>query len=156
MMNYLCDRISASEPVTMIGLQEAHDIRNQVFIEEQGIPADLDVDGKDRISEHVLIRESDGGLAIGTGRLTPISNTEGILARIAVLPAHRGKGLGRLIIGELESYAIELGITTLSLSPHAHLETFYQTLGYKVIPGKHETVGTYLLINMQKTFPTQL
>lgn len=155
-MSYLFERISAATPSSMTRLAEAYDIRNQIFIEEQGIPADLDHDGKDEISEHVLVREAKDGIAIGTGRMTPTSDSVGVLARIAVLPAHRGKGLGRQIIKQLESYAIDLNISTLALSPHEHLEAFYQSLGYEVIQGKEEQVGKYRLIKMQKTLPTQI
>lgn len=155
-MSFLFQRISASHPASMTKLYEAHEIRHRVFIEEQGIPDELDIDGNDQISEHVLIREQENGPAIGTGRLTPISDKDAVLARIAVLPAFRGKGLGRQIIQKLESYALEIGITSLSLSPHAHLETFYQTLGYEVLLGQQETVGKYHLIKMQKNLPSAL
>ena len=74
---------------------------------------------------------------------------QGVLARIAVRAAYRGLGLGRLIVQKLESVATDQAVTALTLQPHKHLEGFYQSLGYHVVPGT-DFVGKHELITMRK------
>ncbi len=130
---------------------EARQIRREVFVEEQGIPAHLDPDGFDDVAFHVLCRAGDE--VVGTGRLVTVDGAKGVLARIAVLSRFRGNGVGRLIVQKLESVAIAEGLNTLSLQPHKHLEAFYQNLGYRTVPGT-DCVAGHELITMQKDIGT--
>lgn len=132
-------------------LATARAIRNQIFVQEQGIPAQLDDDGLDEDAIHVLIWID--GMAVGTGRLVLCSNDTGILARIAVIAQYRGRQLGGLIISALEEQATHLSLTRLELYPHTHLEGFYLKLGYRTIGGHHR-VGPHDLITMEKTLGT--
>lgn len=121
-------------------------IRKQVFVEEQGIPDRLDSDGLDQDATHVLAL--DQGIPVATGRLVT-SRAQGVLARIAVLPSHRGKGLGEDVVRCLESAAKQRDIEELSLHPHQYLERFYRRLGYRQVPGT-SIVGEHRLITMVK------
>jgi predicted GNAT family N-acyltransferase len=129
-------------------LAAAMAIRRRVFVEEQGIPADLDEDGLDSSAVHVLV--CDGKQPVATGRLVIDTRNEGVLARIAVLPSHRGGGLGRRVVRELESLARRRGLTALSLQPHRYLERFYADLGYETVAGT-SIVGGHELITMRKS-----
>ena len=122
-------------------------IRNQVFVLEQGIPEELDIDSDEDRSVHLLAVGRNLQF-IGTGRLT-INEDTGILSRISVLNSYRNKGIGKSIILELEKLAREKGVKKLILSPHLHLENFYTGLGYKKIVG-HQIAGGYKLISMIK------
>ena len=136
------------EAKTPEALQQARAIREQVFAVEQGIPAALVHDGLDASALHILAL--DDGTPIATGRLTLAPNGEGILARIAVLPAYRGRGLGKRVVQHLEALARREGLATVSLKPHHHLEAFYATLGYETVPGSYSTAGPHPLITMTK------
>jgi len=125
----------------------AQRIRRQVFVDEQGIPAQLDADGLDESAFHALCCYGDE--VVATGRLVVLNSNGGVLARIAVLRDYRGRGIGRLIVAELEAVASRLGIQELTLHPHKHLERFYGNLGYKRVPGT-SSVGKHELITMQK------
>ncbi len=122
-------------------------LRHQIFVVEQGIPAHLDADGLDDDALHSIAYEGD--LAVATGRLV-VSGGHGVLARIAVVPSHRGQGLGQRIVQHLESMARERGVPEVSLHPHAHLERFYRRLGYEKVPGT-SVVGAHRLITMVKS-----
>lgn len=139
-------RISVVETTDDLSVAKA--IRNQVFVREQGIPAQLDDDGLDDEAIHTLLWLD--GKAVGTGRLVLSSKGTGILARIAVLDPYRGRQLGGLIISALEQHAARLCLTRVELCPHAHLEAFYLKLGYHTIGGQHR-VGSHQLITMEKT-----
>lgn len=128
-------------------LAACQDLRRRVFVVEQGIAAHLDADGLDDQAVHSLA--IDGGIVVATGRLV-VAAEHGVLARIAVAPSHRGRGLGGRIVQHLESQALERGAHSLSLHPHQHLERFYQRLGYQKVPGT-SVVGEHRLITMVKT-----
>lgn len=132
---------------TLEELAEAHRIRKTVFVEEQEIPAHLDADGLDDSAVHVLCWLE--GEVVATGRLVIPEPGRGVLARIAVLPDFRGKGLGALVVKKLEEEAVERGLRQLTLHPHDYLEPFYQRLGYKTVPGI-SWAGKHELITMHK------
>ena len=122
-------------------------IRRSVFVEEQRIPRDLEEDGLDDAATHVLV--FDGERPVGTGRLVVADDKHGVLARIAVVPDSRGKGLGGRVVERLEGKARELGLRQLTLHPHRHLERFYSALGYETIGGTSVVAG-HELITMTK------
>ena len=128
-------------------LAEALAIRREVFVSEQGIPAELDADGRDTIGLHVLIY--DGEIAAATGRAC-LENDEATLARIAVRREYRGHGLGGRVVRELERWAVEEGANRFVLYPHAYLESFYEGLGYRKT-SEAGTVGEHRLIEMERT-----
>ena len=141
------DAISIRKVSTAEELQQAQEIRVRVFEEEQGIPHELNIDGVDRAASHVLV--FDGEEPVATARLTVVAEGEGMIARIAVLPSHRGKGLGRHLVQELETMGRNDGLHTLCLEPHAHLEDFYHALGYEKVAGSVNVAG-HRLIKMRK------
>ncbi len=130
-------------------LAAAQDIRRRVFVEEQQIPAELEYDGADPDSIHVLATRQ--GEAVATARLTPAADGTAVMARVAVRVDCRGSGLGRRVVETLEAYGRDAGITRIELHPHAYLEAFYADLGYRRVPGGEHTVGTHQLITMAKT-----
>ncbi len=122
-------------------------IRERIFVQEQRIPAALDDDGLDASARHVLAY--DGDRAIATGRLVADDEVHGTLARIAVLPEYRGRGLGRRVVAELEALALSQGLETVTLQPHTHLERFYEQLGYERSEGT-SVAGEHELLTMTK------
>ena len=141
------DAITVRRVNTAEELQQAQEIRVRVFEEEQGFPHEVNIDGVDRAASHVLV--FDGEVPVATARLTVVAEGEGMIARIAVLPSHRGKGLGRHLVQELEAMGRNDGLHTLCLEPHAHLEDFYHVLGYEKVAGSVNVAG-YRLIRMKK------
>lgn len=136
------------EPVrTAAELAAARAIRVAVFVEEQGIPPELDDDGLDQGALHVLAL--DGDLPVGTGRVVVPPDGAAVAARIAVIASHRKHGLGPRLVQALEDVARAHGARTVTLEPHVHLEAFYRRLGYEVTAGSHD-VGAHRLITMVK------
>lgn len=124
-------------------------LRQDIFVEEQEIPRELDEDGKDETSIHVIALNENAAI-IGYGRLSP-NGSHGVLSRIAIHTDYRGHGLGKQIVMALDAHAVELGLKKLSLSPHVYLERFYASLGYQKIEGSSGRVGPNDLIEMEKT-----
>ena len=128
----------------------AYAIRHAVFVREQAIPTALDRDGRDDAAVHVLAYV--GGEPAGTARLVVGEGGAGVVARVAVLPAYRGWGLGRRLVRALEDEAAGWGVRRLVLHPHEHLEGYYRDLGYRRIGGTH-TAGSHRLLTMEKRLP---
>lgn len=134
-------------------LEAALAIRRRVFSVEQGIPEKLDQDGFDERAVHVIARAGD--LFVATGRLLPEVDGTGHLARIAVLPGYRDRGLGKRIVLELERQARQLPLRRVELDAHEFLQSFYENLGYRLMPN-HLRVAGYRLIKMEKEITREI
>ncbi len=106
-------------------------IRHEVFVLGQGVPAPLEVDGKDPKCEHFLAWERDE--PIGTARLRITDDGHAKAERVAVRPGHQGKGVGTLLMEALEENASARGFDELILTAQVPVIPFYETLGYEVI-----------------------
>lgn len=106
---------------------ELRAIRSAVFIEEQGVPEELEWDEVDARCRHVLAFSPEDA-PIGTGRLLP----DGNIGRMAVLKAWRGRGVGSAILGVLLSLARKEGFDTVRLHAQTHAVGFYAKHGFAV------------------------
>jgi predicted GNAT family N-acyltransferase len=107
-------------------LPAIHDVRRQVFVVEQGIPADLEWDGRDDISHHVLATDPRQ-LAIGTGRLDP----GGRIGRMAVLQSWRSHGVGRALLTALLALARAQGHREVMVHAQCSVAGFYRKTGFR-------------------------
>jgi len=100
-------------------------VRRAVFVEEQGIPANLEWDGRDGDCRHVLALAGDAG-AVATGRLL----ADGRIGRMAVLREWRGCGVGLALLERLQQLALQDGLRRVCA--HAQLEVagFYRRAGF--------------------------
>ena len=105
---------------------EARDIRAEVFMGEQGFSKEFDK--LDDTAWHALV--FDDGAAAATGRLFK-GRSGWHIGRVAVRAAHRNKGLGAIVVRELEAKARELGAEEIKLSAQVQAMGFYERLGYK-------------------------
>jgi predicted GNAT family N-acyltransferase len=111
-------------------LNKALQIRNKVFVEEQGVPLENEFDEFDTLNgtcEHILVYYNDQ--PAGTGRVR-IADGVGKLERICILVAYRKLGLGKTIIKKLEEIAAEKGVSRVKLHGQTQAEGFYKKLGY--------------------------
>ena len=105
--------------------QEAKIIRTQVFVEEQNVPVDIELDDMDVHCLHALAYH-ETGQAMGTGRLLP----DGHIGRMAVLPAYRNMGVGAAILRALMAQAKLRGQTSVQLNAQIAAENFYRRHGF--------------------------
>ena len=127
-------------------IKKAHYIRREVFVIEQGIPQELDLDGLDQTSDHILVTE--GNNLIGTARLYYKRPDHAIMARIAVLQTYRGLGVATKMVKALLDHAKQRNIKTLEIHAHQYLRSYYEKFGFKFIE-EVETVGEHQLIEMR-------
>lgn len=122
------------------GRQDAYLIRNTVFVQEQKVPEELELDQYEADSEH-FVAYDPLGKPIGAGRLRPLSDTEAKVERICVLKTGRGQGIGQSLMHKIEQVAREKGIRTLSLHAQDLAVSFYHRLGYTTVSSPFEEAG---------------
>ena len=137
-------RLSASEG-DAAGLRA---LRLEVFVDEQGVPADEELDRYDAAAVHaVAVR---GGVVVGTGRLVLVSALEARVGRMAVKATVRRQGVGAALLRFLEAEARSRGIARIVLHAQAHARTFYDKHGYAAEGGPFREAGIEH-ISMAKT-----
>ena len=104
---------------------EASRIRFKVFVEEQRVPEEMEMDEIDPQCVHALAYSLDGKV-VATGRLLP----DGHIGRLAVLKEWRGKGIGGEVLDRLVAAARERGVVEVALSAQMHALEFYRRHGF--------------------------
>lgn len=111
-------------------LNDAFSIRKIVFIHEQQVSAEEEMDQYDDTAVHFVQYEDNQ--AIGAGRFRTIDGI-GKVERICVLKEKRKTGAGKAIMQKIEEYAKEHGFHLLKLNAQTHAIPFYTGLGYEII-----------------------
>ena len=111
-----------------VELQEAFEVRRQVFVGEQGISEDLVFDGHDREALHMVVK--DGERVIGSARVQFLTDNQAKLERMAVLERYRRKGIGREMLLFLDEVWKDKRVQQVII--HAQLEVvpFYKLYGF--------------------------
>ncbi len=104
---------------------DAQTIRFEVFVEEQGVPSEIELDAMDPLCLHAVAYDAHG-IPVGTGRLLP----DGHIGRMAVRKNVRGSGVGGQLLQALMAKAKVRGDVHVALSAQIHAEPFYQRHGF--------------------------
>ena len=132
---------------------DVRNIRQTVFVDEQKVPPELEWDDTDEIADHYLMVLPDNTPA-GVARLFSTLEETAHIGRMAILPAHRGKGLGEVLLRHLVSEASER-FTELQLSAQEHAIPFYQRSGFHVCSALYDDAGIPH-VDMRCLAPTQV
>lgn len=104
---------------------EAGRIRLEVFVEEQKVPLEEELDARDAQCLHAIAYDA-GGRAMGTGRLLP----DGHIGRMAVRKPWRGQGVGSLLLTALMDAARRRGDAEVVLDAQLQARPFYARHGF--------------------------
>ena len=113
----------------------ASPIRFEVFVREQQVPTEIELDEHDARSVHAVGFENSTPVA--TGRLLP----DGHIGRMAVLKAGRGRGIGSAILERLIAAARERGDPKIALSAQVQAVEFYLAHGFHAEGEVYEEAG---------------
>ena len=100
-------------------------IRKKVFIDEQKVPVELEIDEHDPEAIHFLVMNKNEQY-IATARLLK----NGHIGRIAVLKEYRNQGIGTNLLSDILSKAMQLKIKTVFLNAQVYAEKFYKSHGF--------------------------
>jgi predicted GNAT family N-acyltransferase len=114
---------------TAADLESAFAVRWRVFVEGQGVPAELERDAHDDGAIHAIAEA--GGAVVAAGRLI-MENGEPRIGRIAVLPDWRRQGVAGSLLDVLEREAAAAGHSAVSLHSQEYIQALYAARGYVV------------------------
>jgi len=120
------------------GFEKVKGIRYRVFVQEQGVPQELEWDSFDRIAYHLILHLNN--TPVGTARLFTKENRS-YIGRVAVLKEYRGRGYGRIIMKAIMEHAKNIGIKRIYLHSQIYIKDFYKKLGYKEIGDEFTEAG---------------
>ncbi|MFU0824492.1 GNAT family N-acetyltransferase [Clostridium sp.] len=120
------------------GIEDALSIRRKVFIEEQSVPEEIEIDDIDSFAEHIIIYEDNKPIA--TGRIFKRDDNF-FLGRIAVLKEYRGKHFGEMTVKMLVKRGLDKGAEKIIIHAQTAVEEFYKKLGFKSFGEKYYEAG---------------
>jgi len=120
-------------------LEKAMEVRINVFVCEQGVPEEEEIDGYDfnpwdhNKAVHFLAELQ--GVSVGTARvILPDSQNNQItplIQRVAVLKQFRGNNYGHKIMEKVHDYIKNKNYKAAELSAQTYAIEFYEKLGYE-------------------------
>ena len=110
-------------------------IRFAVFVEEQGVPREIELDEQDPHCVHAVVFQDE--VPVATGRLLP----DGHIGRMAVLKEWRGRGIGSFLLKNLVQKARKRGDKNVALSAQVHAVKFYKAHGFVEQGGEYLEAG---------------
>lgn len=115
---------------------DASAVRYEVFVQEQRVPLEIEMDELDPDCIHAVVYDAQGD-AVATGRLLPSA----YIGRMAVKAGCRGQGLGAKVLLALRDAAKDRGDTTVFLSAQLHALPFYSKYGFEAYGDSYEDAG---------------
>ena len=109
-------------------MEAAVGIRFRVFVDEQSVPPEIELDEYDAVATHAIALLD--GVAVGTGRAI-VEGGSARIGRMAVDRQHRRSGVGGLVLRFLEDESREQGATEFVLHAQEYVKAFYAGHGYE-------------------------
>jgi predicted GNAT family N-acyltransferase len=116
--------------------EAAQAVRMAVFVEEQGISPELELDARDAGAVHAVAYDAQG-IPVATGRLLPDAH----IGRMAVLKDLRGRGVGATILRALMAMAAHRGDRELRLHAQHTAVDFYAREGFEAVGEEYLEAG---------------
>jgi predicted GNAT family N-acyltransferase len=126
-------KISSKDELAM-----AFAIRMRVFVKEQSVPVEIELDRDDKRAIHFLA--TAGGKAVGTARIV-LHSSDAKIGRMAVLKSYRRKGVGNKLLRRAIAAARRLGATTIYLHAQVAVIGFYQRAGFRCVGPVFDEAG---------------
>jgi len=116
----------------------AFGIRMRVFVSEQGVPRDIELDDDDQHAIHFLATSS--GRAVGTARLV-MRGKKAKVGRMAVLKKYRRKGIGAALLTRVIAAAKHRGARIIFLHAQMTVIEFYEKMGFRCVGPVFDEAG---------------
>ncbi|MCI2947397.1 putative GNAT family N-acyltransferase [Staphylococcus caledonicus] len=109
-------------------LSECFKIREEVFVKEQGVPLENELDSYEEDSIHIIGYDNHH-TPFACARFRPYEDGAKV-ERVAILKTHRQGGYGQSLMLEIEKFAKDKGYQKLILNAQVQAQGFYTKLGY--------------------------
>ena len=123
---------------SQLELVQVFSIRIRVFVREQHVPAEIELDADDQRAIHFLATHS--GRAVGTARVV-MSHGEAKIGRMAVLKSYRRKGVGAALLKRAILAAKRLHARRIYLHAQVAVTGFYERLGFRAVGRVFDEAG---------------
>ena len=120
-------------------LRSAFEVRREVFIKEQNIPEDLELDTYDKEALHIVVKNRER--VIGTARVLFLTANQAKLERMAILKPFRRKGIGRRLIYYLNEELAKRQVEQVVLHAQCLAVPFYKSCGFEATSPPFWEVG---------------
>lgn len=130
--------IRVKKSSTQREFQRALSIRLRVFVAEQGVPREIELDEEDPKAVHFLAYV--GVRAVGTARVV-IKGREAKVGRMAVLKRYRGQGIGRTLLERSVRWARRSGARSIFLNAQVPVIGFYEKWGFRCVGRRFMEAG---------------
>lgn len=118
--------------------KDAYFVRQKVFVEEQNVSIEEEMDQFDDIATHFVGYEDN--LPVAASRLRYVEGY-GKLERICILKKYRGQGYGKQMILHMEQEISNQGYEKSKLNAQTQALDFYKNLGYEVVSDEFMDAG---------------
>ena len=108
--------------------REVLNLRLEVFVNEQNVPPEIELDSYDQNALHIIALEQ--GSTVGCARVI-FSQNEAHIGRLAVKKEYRGKHIGLEICKFIIEYCSKIGYKNIWLNSQLHAIDFYKKLNFK-------------------------
>ena len=125
-----------------------YDLRWRILRAPWNQPKGSEQDELEGQSIHVMVVENDE--VIGIGRAHFNSDEVAQLRYMAIIEDWQGKGVGKLILDELEKRVVEKGAKRIILHARDNAVKFYEKNGYNVVKESHTLFGVIPHFLMEK------
>lgn len=113
-------------------------IRMRVFVREQGVPPEIELDDDDRRARHFIALASNR--VVGTARLV-LRRDSAKIGRMAVLKSFRHQGVGAKLLKQAVAAARRLGARQIYLHAQVPVIGFYEKLGFVCVGPVFQEAG---------------
>lgn len=138
-------------PKTMEEYERYRDLRWRILRAPWNQPKGSEVDEMEAKAFPIMVCEIDG-FPIGVGRVHFNSEDEAQIRSMAVEEEWRGKGIGSIVLKELEKIAVDKGAKKIILHARDNAVIFYQSNGYRIVQLSHTLFGVIPHYLMEKSF----
>lgn len=115
-------------------IKKAFALREEVFVDEQKVPLEYEVDDRDSLEDTIHVGVFEGDELLATARIMNINKDIVYFGRACVKKSCRGKGVGKFLFISMEETVKKLKKEnekkTIRFSAQYHAMTFYEMLGY--------------------------
>jgi predicted GNAT family N-acyltransferase len=115
-------------------------LRTRVFVQEQGVPPEIEQDAADTTAVHVVSRDASGRV-VATGRLLLRDDGTASIGRMAADASVRGHGYGAAVLAELHWQAVLRGVPEIELHAQVSARGFYERAGYAAVGEEYVEAG---------------